>query len=279
MVIVAANKARLLSPGHRAHCPIGYGVAIGQVAESRQIAGLATIRIVAEDFGHLLSGHRLIGHKAERAVVIVGTVDHLVGNSPVGSTGVPHEGLNIVHTRGVGRVSRLVRCGSFGVGCAPENHGELRTRKGPAHAEQTGIGAFRIAGDKALRGAERHALGIPLGIIDVGELRRNARELRDVRYILGCAHLDIGTAGDRFPLARRALALPPDEHVAFQCACVDCDFASSDHWTAAPNVAFTFRGNGHRRFFQVRARRDGGSLRLVTGRVVHKHAICRGILG
>ena len=251
MVIVAADKARLLSPGHRAHCPIGYGIAIGQVAQSRQIARLASIRVVAEDLGHLLSGHRLIGHKAERAIAIVRTVDHLVGNSPVGSTGVPHEGLDIVHTRGVGRVGRLVRCGSFGVGCAPENHGELRACKGPAHAEQTGIGAFRIAGDKALRGAERHALGIPLGIVDVGELRRNARELRDVRHILGCTHLGIGTAGNRFVLARRALALPPDEHAAFRGTCMDGDFATSDHRTAAPNVAFTFRGNGHRHFFQI----------------------------
>ena len=210
--------------------------------------------------------------------MVVVAVDHLVGNSPIGSTGVPHEGLDIVHTRGVGRVGRLVRCGSFGVGCAPENHGELRTCKGPAHAEQTGIGAFRIAGDKALRGAERHALGIPLGIVDVGELRRNARELRDVRHILRCAHLDIGTAGNRFALARRALALPPDEHAAFRCTCMDGDFAASDHRTAAPNVAFTFRGNGHRRFFQVRARRDGGSLRLVAGRVIYEHAISGSIL-
>ena len=28
VVIVAANNARLLSPGHRAHCPIGYSVSI-----------------------------------------------------------------------------------------------------------------------------------------------------------------------------------------------------------------------------------------------------------
>ena len=50
VVLVAANKARLLSPGHRARCPIGYGVAIGQVAQGSRIASLATIRIVAEDF-------------------------------------------------------------------------------------------------------------------------------------------------------------------------------------------------------------------------------------
>ena len=183
--------------------------------------------------------------------MVVVAVDHLVGNSPVGSTGVPHEGLDIVHTRGVRRVGRLVRCGSFGVGCAPENHGELRTRKGPAYAEQAGIGAFRIAGDKALRGAERYALGVPLGIVDVGKLRLNARELRHIRYILGCAHLDIGTAGNRFPLARCALALPSDEHAAFRCSRVDGNFAASDHRTATPNVAFAFRRNGHRRFFQV----------------------------
>ena len=210
--------------------------------------------------------------------MVVVAVDHLVGNSPVGSTGVPHEGLDIVHTRGVRRVGRLVRCGSFGVGCAPEDHGELRTCKGPAYAEQAGIGTFRVAGDKAPRGAERHALGVPLGVVDVGELSLNARELRNVRHILGCAHLDIGTASNRFPLARCALALPPDEHAAFRCSRVDGDFAASDHRTAAPNVAFTFRGNGHRRFFQVRARRDGGSLRLVAGRVIHEHAISGGIL-
>ena len=202
----------------------------------------------------------------------------MVGNSPVGSTGVPHEGLDIVHTRGVRHVGGFVRCSSVGVGCAPEDHGELRTREGPAYAEQTGIGAFRIASDKALRGAERHTLGVPLGIVDVGELRRDARELRHIRYILGCAHLDISTAGDRFPLTRCALALPPDEHAAFRCSRVDGDFAASNHRAAAPNVAFTFRGNGHRRFLQVRARRDGGSLRLVAGRVVHEHAISGSIL-
>lgn len=48
------------------------------------------------------------GRERAGTVVVVIASDHLVGDSPVSSTGALSEGLDVVHARGVGREQELV---------------------------------------------------------------------------------------------------------------------------------------------------------------------------
>ena len=101
-------------------------------------------------------------------VALVRAVDDLGLYGPVGSPSVPLVVGNVGHAGDVGGVA-IVRLGGLGLGIAPEDGGQLSAGERAPDAELPGVFTGGVAGDKPLLRAERHAVGIPLRVINVRE--------------------------------------------------------------------------------------------------------------